>query len=375
MVIILIGPLPPPANGQSVSFQLLLEGVKERGLDHVVIDINSKPTGFWRRAYEYFLILRHFFVSAAFGRKTVYITIAQSLRGFVRDFLIIWYSRLFGHRVICHLHGGNYGNFYAAQAKCVKWLIRMTLGQANDIIILGEGLRSMFSFDEQLGPKLRVVPNGIPMASIPRGVVKTLPTSPTQPIRLLYLSNLIESKGYFDVLDAVRILTKVYHLNVTCEFCGLFVTNPADDVRVKSVTQARELFEGFVQEHKLEAHVVYRGPVEGADKVEALRRAHFFVLPTNYSNEGQPVSIIEAMAFGCVVISTNYRAIPDLVVNGETGFLIPYGHPEAIAEVVRLLVKDPAKYQAMSRAARDRFDTYFTREAHLDRMLEILSGQ
>lgn len=372
-MLILVGPLPPPVNGQSIAFQLLIEGVKERGLRYSVVNLSGRSKATWRRAIDYVSILWEFFAKTSFGEKTVYITIAQSFRGFIRDFIMIWYSKIFRHRLICHLHGGNYGNFYASQSRWVQWIIRSTLRQADKIVILGESLRFMFDFDKRLSSKLTVVPNGLPM-DLDFQEPKRLPTDRSEPIRLLYLSNLIESKGYFDVLEAVRILVKVYGLNVKCEFCGLFRTNPIDDVRVKSVDQARAMFQEYVVNHQLEENVVYLGLVDGEAKVEALRRAHFFLLPTNYSNEGQPVSIIEAMAFGNVVIATNYRAIPDLVVDGHTGFLVPYGRPDLIADAVRSVVNDPERYRSMSRAAMQRFAGHFTREAHLEKMISILTS-
>src|SRR6185295_12579955 len=110
----------------------------------------------------------------------------------------------------------------------------------------------------------------------------------------------------------------------------------------------------------------------GDAKRRALEEAHLFLLPTRYSNEGQPVSIIEAMAHGCVVVSTDYRAIPDLVDDGVTGVLVPYGAPGAIADAVEALVRDPGRYAEMSRAAIARFRARFTRRGHLDTILPHL---
>jgi len=118
--------------------------------------------------------------------------------------------------------------------------------------------------------------------------------------------------------------------------------------------------------------VRYLGSVAGMAKSDELRQAHFFVLPTSYDNEGQPVSIIEAMAYGNVVISTDYRAIPDLVVDGVTGLLVPYGHPAAIAQAIADLVADPRQYQDMSQGAIERYQQRFTWEAYWARIMALL---
>ena len=112
----------------------------------------------------------------------------------------------------------------------------------------------------------------------------------------------------------------------------------------------------------------------GAEKWRLFQTSDFFLLPTNYAHEGQPVSIIEAMAHGCVTIATNYRAIPDLVVDGATGRLVEWGRPEQIAAAVADIAADPARYAAMSRAAVERYETLFKLERHLETLIPLLEG-
>lgn len=376
--LVLVGPLPPPYGGPSVHFQMLVEEIDRQGLPHSVVTLTSKrfPSNVfsWGRAWEYVGILLDYVRKAAFGNKTVYVLIAQSRLGFFRDMPMIWFACLNGHRIVCHLRGGNYGNFYASQPRWLRWLIRRTLRKADAIVVLSERLKTMFDFDSALGPRIAVVPNGLPGTVPSRVEPKTLPIDSSEPISLLYLSNLVESKGYLDLLEVVHILVSQFGLDVRCHFCGAFMANPSDDVRVKSIESARRLFEDYVREQGLQEHVVYRGTVSGTAKDAELARAHFFVLPTHYDNEGQPVSIIEAMAYGNVVISTDYRAIPDMVEDGVTGRLVPYGQPKAIAQAIAELVADPGRYRDMSQAAIERHQQRFTRETYLARIMSLLQA-
>ncbi len=376
--LILVGPLPPPYGGPSVHFQMLVEEVDKRSISCDVVDLTSKRfqsnVFALGRVWEYVGILRDYFQKTLFGKRTVYILIAQSRSGFFRDLLMIWFAWLNRHRIICHLRGGNYGNFYAAQPHWLQWLIRRTLRRVDTIVVLSKRLVDMFDFEPLLKPKIRVVPNGLPFAVTAPVEPKTLPVNQSEPIRLLYLSNLVESKGYLDLLEAVHILVGQYGLNIQCHFCGAFMANPSDDVRVRSVEHGQKLFENYVQEQCLQEYVEYKGTVSGVAKIYELGQAHFFVLPTNYSNEGQPVSIIEAMAYGNVVISTDYRAIPDMVVDGVTGRLVPYGQPEVSAHTIADLVANPWQYRDMSRAAIERYQQKFTREAYLARIIPLLQA-
>jgi len=375
--IVLVGPLPPPFVGQSIAFQMLVDGARKHYLPYAVVDLSGEGkshggTASWARALEYIKILFDYFRKSILGKKTIYVTIAQSRHGFFRDFVIIWFAYLKGHRIVCHLKGGNYDNFYEEQPKWMRWVIRKTLLRTDSLLVLGERLRDMYDFEPRLKDKICVVSNGLPFVLNKATEPKTLPVDESKPIRLLYLSNLIESKGYLDLLEAVRILVKEHKMPVECHFCGLFLANKPDDVLVRDAVHGQKLFEDFVTTNNLEKNVTCCGVVSGEEKNRELREAHFFVLPTNYNNEGQPVSIIEAMAFGNVVVSTDYRAIPDMVVHEKTGFFVPYGQPNAIARVVAETTVNPEMYSKMSKAALEHFQKHFTREAHLSRIIPIL---
>jgi glycosyltransferase involved in cell wall biosynthesis len=375
---ILAGPLPPPVCGHTLSFQMLVQELGRQGVPCRVVDLAlgaDQRVGAVtpRRLAGYAVALARFLGLAAGRRTTVYLTISQSRAGFPRDSVMIHFARLFGHRVVLHLRGGNYDGFYAAQPRPLRALVRATLRRADRILVLGERLRPVFGFEPAVAGRIAVVPNGLPEADEPAAQAKTLPDS--GPVRLLYLSSLIESKGYLDVLAAVALLRdRLGDDGVRCAFHGPFMVS-RDDARVRSAAHGRALFDSFVAEHGLEGIVRWHGLTTGAAKRAALDEAHIFLLPTAYENEGQPVAIIEAMAYGCPVVSTDFRAIPELVDHGVTGLLVPYGDARAIADAVEGLARDPRRYAGMSRAAVERFRARFTRARHLERLLpEILGG-
>lgn len=376
--LVLVGPVPPPYTGQSVAFGMLMEEVEAARIPHTVVNLAQAGEGgdgqFSRgRAREYAGILSRYARAAAGGRKTVYITIAQSRAGFARDFVMVWLAALFGHRVVLHLHGGNYPTFYAQQPPLVQRIVRATLRRASRLLVLGERLRSSFDFDPALPPRVAVVVNGLPDEMCTAVAPRRLPAPGEGPVRLLYLSNLVESKGWMHVLQAARLLRdRMGEDAVRVDFYGAFFAN-ADDDRVNGAAHARRMFEDYVREHGLEPCVAWHGVVTGEAKRAVLGRSHFFLLPTNYNNEGQPVSIIEAMASGNVVISTDYRAIPDMVDDGVSGRLVPFADPEAIADAVQECMRDPERYTAMSAAAIDLYRRRFTRRAHLDALMRHLT--
>src|SRR5262249_50393809 len=83
------------------------------------------------------------------------------------------------------------------------------------------------------------------------------------------------------------------------------------------------------------------------------------VLAVTSNNEGTPVSAIEAMAAGCPVVATKVGGLPDLIREGETGYLVPPGDAPAVATAWSRLLQHPELARCMGetarKAARERF--------------------
>jgi glycosyltransferase involved in cell wall biosynthesis len=113
---------------------------------------------------------------------------------------------------------------------------------------------------------------------------------------------------------------------------------------------------------------------ERDDVPQLLAGADVFVLST--LSEGMPISVLEAMATGLPVVASAVGGIPEVVVDGETGLLVPPRDPEALAEALRTLLADAALRRRLGQAGRRRaqelFDVPRFRRDHLalyDRLL------
>ena len=179
-------------------------------------------------------------------------------------------------RVVAHLHGGNYHTFYEQQSKFWQFLIKHTLLRLDKIAVLGHSLKSMFDFEIRLASKIVVIPNGIQGSVSPSQFTpKTLPVSKEEPISLLYLSNLIEFKGYLDVLESMSILTLKYHLKVNCYFGGKFLSEPRFDENIQSAEHAEKIFYEKIEKLCLNQRVKYEGEVGLVKKGQLLQESHF----------------------------------------------------------------------------------------------------
>jgi glycosyltransferase involved in cell wall biosynthesis/2-polyprenyl-3-methyl-5-hydroxy-6-metoxy-1,4-benzoquinol methylase len=371
--ILLIGVLPPPINGQALAFQAL---VNEMDVEILIIsgkrNTNSLVT--LTKVFNYFGILFKLIFKLISRKYVVYHTISQSKEGFIRDFPIVFISKILGSKVVVHIHGGNYDGFYYAQKPFIQKQINKMLIMTDSIVILSKGLSKMFDFAPKLKFKIKVVQNGLPWCFEDNQLnFKALPINPELPIKIIFLSNLIESKGYLDVLEATSLLVNEYGYNVKTDFCGEFIQYD-DAQRSVTLSEAKQYFHEFITKNNLKNHVNYNGVVEVEKKKELLTAAHFFVLPTNYINEGQPISIIEAMAYGCVVLTTDYRGISDMITIYESGVYVKYNNPKEIAFEIHNLIQYPSEYQRISRNAHENYLRNYTKKVHLKTLINEIES-
>ena len=92
------------------------------------------------------------------------------------------------------------------------------------------------------------------------------------------------------------------------------------------------------------------------------------------SSKTNPPVAVEAMMFGLPVVATNWRGLPDIVSDGETGFLVPPKDSTAIANRLNLLIENPDLRAKLGTAGRRRYEEKFTIEKFRCRMEEILSS-
>ncbi|MEF1341938.1 glycosyltransferase family 4 protein, partial [Vibrio rotiferianus] len=117
-------------------------------------------------------------------------------------------------------------------------------------------------------------------------------------VNLIFLSNIILEKGIFDLLDALDKIND--DLNVTLRVYGEF--------------HSQEIRNKFFSRVDLNENVIYGGVIFGDCKYRALRASDAFILPSH--NEGQPISIIEAMSMGLPIITTRVGLISEMLPSG-----------------------------------------------------------
>ncbi|MCA3269422.1 MAG: glycosyltransferase family 4 protein, partial [Thalassospira sp.] len=102
---------------------------------------------------------------------------------------------------------------------------------------------------------------------------------------------------------------------------------------------------------------------------EILQRGHILVLASRQEN--LPMSILEAMAYGLVVVSTPVGAVPQVLKDGESGYLVAMGDEDALAAALREALLNPSRSAAMAAKAKRFFAENLTIEAYIPRLVRI----
>lgn len=358
-----MAPTPPPYMGPSIATQIILNSrfVEEFNIIHIDT-ADRRPlsnigkldmVNVYLALKHYCILLRKLLFSKA---DLVYIPISQTAIGFLRDVPFILLSKIFRKKVILHLRGGYFRELYNSSGKTMKYIIRKTLSKIDRMIVLGECLKSIF---DGLVPeeKVSVVPNGNDM----RFNFAGRDLSRNEHITILFLSNLIESKGFKDVLHSVKDVI-AEHDNVRYVFAGDWRRH-----------QDKIECENYIKRENIQNYVEFPGTVTGAEKVELFQDTDIFVFPTYYPMEGHPWVIVEAMASGLPIITTDQGCIRESVIHGKNGYIVPHKDPKAIAERTSQFIKEPELRKKMGLRSRELYEANFTKEHFVKRMIDAVN--
>lgn len=359
MKILFIGPMPEPITGQSIACKILHDDLVKRN-DLTVINLsrkglNSGNTTF-QRVFEVFKI----FISIFRNRNRVdvtYLTVSESFVGCLKDLLILLI--LFPHlnKVAIHLHGGA-GMLRLMQNKSLMMsAYKLMLQRIGAVIILGERHRDIYKNHVAVN-KIHIVPNfAIDSLYCPKSIIDRK-YGDLKKINILFLSNLLPGKGYKELISSIRELGSNIRQEYIFNIVGGF-ESMLDSVEFKNSIIGME-----------EVH--YHGILTGKDKIDVFWDAHIFILPTYYPFEGQPISILEAYASGCVVVTTDHSGIFDIFNPSLNGFQVLPRSTESLTNLLHEIPKRRDELLRIATANRNMAESFYRQEIFCERVSQIL---
>lgn len=284
--------------------------------------------------------------------KLAYFTLTPNGGAFYRDILYVAILKTFGVRRLYHLHGK--GIKEASRHFISRFIYRWAFRGANVILLSPRLLSDAAGIVDT--KKVFILANGIPDPLIGKNVC-LLKSKNQRPPRILFFSNIVVSKGSFVLLEALTMLNSQGY-EFTATFAGAWQS--------KKVEQK---FNDYISAFGLGGKVFYVGPKFDVEKTNAFADADILAFPT--FKDTFPLVVLEGMAHGLPVVTTFEGAIPDMVLDGETGFLVPQQDVAALADrLAQLLINDELRLR-LGQAGRERYQTYFTEDVFTGNLLAI----
>lgn len=344
----LVGPTPPPFGGIATYVANLLDS-DIPGIEFLLFDTKlpewvvpssreGKSTyfsifesGIWSgiKKIAYGLSSYFVFITTLVKNKPQIIQVFTcSYWGYWRNTVYILIAKCFGKKTIFHLLNAI-DEFYKNSSSFGKKIIKISLKCADIYLLQSPGLKiwlSRYTNHETFGFWNSIEINKIP----PNKFIKKSST-----VTGITVGKLGRNKGTYEIIDAIE---KLIHNNVNLQWIFVGDGNLQEFIQIAN-------------KKRINRNITFTGPVIDCDKWRYLYKSDFFCLPS-YA-EGQPISIIEAMAIGLPVISSTVGSIPEMITNGENGLLINPGNVNELIEAIQVMLLDKDKRLQMGAKAKE----------------------
>lgn len=294
--ILIIGPFSPPITGVSVANDLLFDQLQSKSwiVNKINTEFNTSISGSHGKInLEKFEIIKSYFQGIKiFNSKIIYLTIGQTFFGVLKYAPFIFLAKVLNKKIVVHLHGNHLLNEYLILKGIKKKIFSFILKRIDFAIVLSKSLRKNFNpfiKDSKIFELFNFFENNIFISESDFFMRKKY-----DQINLLFLSNFLEEKGINVFLEAIKKINES-GISINVKIAGNKIANNNVDRYIKDLP--------FIE---------YCGVVKDLEKRELLIWANVFCLPTFYKMEGQPISIIEAMATGNLILTTKHAGIPDI---------------------------------------------------------------
>lgn len=246
------------------------------------------------------------------GRKILHVHYASGKSWYRKQIIMAW-GRFLGYKIVAHCHSGEFKEF---SKKTGYGKIGKALDKAVANIVLSKSWKDFFTNNLKAG-NIWIINNII---SRPPEIKEHIAKSQ---VTFLFLGEIWERKGVFDILEAVKKLkTQGYNFKV--------ILGGKGEV---------EKLRSEISRLGIDDYIEFRGWMNAEQKNNAFNESDVLLLPS-YA-EGLPISILEAMSYGRGVLSTPVGGIPEIITYGVNGFLITPGNRDEIKDAMLEYIKNP----------------------------------
>jgi len=314
---------------------------------------------------------------------------------FPHAYIALGAAKLFRIPLVLNFHGAEL--LLIRKKKWVKPLLKFAIGQAQAIFanssFTAGKIKALRNVNVEWSPygttleerrETRDESNALchPERNVvePKDPVTIVPHPVNGKFKILFVGRHIERKGICYLIEAAKYLPRdkfeirivgvgdlTEQLKAQAKAMQSVILNPGTESGINSS-------EGSGQENQ-PADIIFTGKLSPEDLANEYRTANVFTLPAIVDHkgdtEGLGVVLIEAMELGLPIVASNVGGIPDVVVDGESGILVPEKDPVALAEAFKRLEANPTLIQKLLAGARNRIEECFTWDGIIERQVEV----
>ena len=261
----------------------------------------------------------------------VHLNPSMNMKSFFRDSIFALICRITGTKMTIFWHGWQW-EFEKKVTQRILPYFRATFGKADSMIVLGKEFADQLKSYGYKNPILPITTVADPIFFKLKNKFDNSDSKKVSKneITLLFLSRIERVKGIYEALDSFEALQQSY-------------TN----IKLKIAGTGGELAaaEAYIIKRGIQ-NIELLGWITGEGKAKAFYESDIYLLPS-YHGEGLPCSILEAMASGLAVISTDVGGIKDFFEDGKMGYLVPMKDPKKITEKLTLLLDNTDDIKTM----------------------------
>ena len=364
---------PSYHSGQAFATHMLIEGFKNKEMFFKVFELPALKgnENVFNFIFSNILKLFKSFFQVMFlvvGKNFIlHVNLGQTSFSFFREGLIlVFFSWLRGsNRIVIGLHGSNFMQWEknSLHARCFKFILL----HASKVCVLGLSQKLRLSEIGIHSSDIVVLPNTCSL--IPVDLKDKIKFQSEfridETFKVLFLSNLIPSKGFPEFLEALQILADQSKFNIQGVLCGKIVEGKLEG-RFSSI----EELEGWIEAHITKINssdrvkVSWQKGADGKIKENLFYDSHLFVFPSSYFNEAQPIVLIEAIASGCAIITTDVGEITSTIIENEA-IILNSSCPKVLADSIEKLISSKSNRLAQVKDGHKLFTERYSMHKHL----------
>ena len=312
---------------------------------------------------------------------------------FPHAYIALGAAKLFRIPLVLNFHGAEL--LLIRKKKWVKPLLKFAIGQAQAIFanssFTAGKIKALRNVDVEWSPYGTTLETNKDESNASchpeRNVVKSkdpvtiVPHPVNGKFKILFVGRHIERKGICYLIEAAKYLPRdkfeIRIVGVGDLTEQLKQQAALLDERQKTKDERDVILsesEGSSQGNQ-PADIIFTGKLSPEDLANEYKTANVFVLPAIVDHkgdtEGLGVVLIEAMELGLPIVASNVGGIPDVVVDGESGILVPEKDPVALADAFKRLEADATLIQKLLAGARKRIEECFTWDGIIERQIEV----